>query len=265
MAQAGVASRREAEGMIVAGRVRVNGRVVDTLGARVRPGRDEVTVDGERIRTERIVTVMLHKPPGYISSRSDPEGRPVVTSLLPASGLPNLYPVGRLDWDSEGLLLLSNDGELANILTHPRHGVRKVYRVKVKGQPSDESLRRLPAGVVCGGERLAAVAVERLRATAHNAWLALTVEEGRHRHVRRMCEAIGHPVLRLVRVALGPLVLGGLPRGRWRPLTREEAALLDGLRPRAESAGPGRARAPRNRTAPAKIGRPIRSEERHGH
>lgn len=244
LAQAGVASRREAEAMITAGRVRVNGRVVRVLGSRVRPGQDEIAVDGERVRGERVVTLMLHKPAGYISSRSDPEGRPVVGSLLPPKGLPNLYPVGRLDWDSEGLLLLSNDGELANILTHPRHGVRKVYRVKLKGKPTEETLRRLVAGVVCKGERLHAMAVKRLHAAEHNCWVAITLEEGRHHHVRRMCEVIGHPVLRLVRVALGPLTLGSLPRGQWRPLTREEEAALASLRARAEEKGLARHRPP---------------------
>ena len=244
LAQAGVASRREAEVMIAAGRVRVNGRVVRVLGSRVRPGQDAIAVDGERIRSERVVTLMLHKPAGYISSRSDPEGRPVVGSLLPPKGLPNLYPVGRLDWDSEGLLLLSNDGELANILTHPRHGVRKVYRVRLKGKPTEETLRRLVAGVVCKGERLHALAVERLQAAEHNCWVAITLEEGRHHHVRRMCEAIGHPVLRLVRVTLGPLTLGSLPRGQWRPLTPQEEAALAYLRARAEEKGLARRRPP---------------------
>ena len=245
LAQAGVASRREAEAMITAGRVRVNGRVVRVLGTRVRPGQDEIVVDGERIKGERVVTLMLHKPAGYISSRSDPEGRPVVGSLLPPKGLPNLYPVGRLDWDSEGLLLLSNDGELANILTHPRHGVRKVYRVKLKGKPTQEALRKLVEGVICKGERLRALAVERLRTVEHNSWLTITLEEGRHHHVRRMCEAVGYPVLRLVRVALGPLALGSLPRGQWRPLTPREEAALAILRARAEEKGLARHRPPR--------------------
>jgi len=245
LAQAGVASRREAEAMITAGRVRVNGRVVRVLGSRVQPAQDEIVVDGARIKSERVVTLMLHKPAGFISSRSDPEGRPVVGSLLPPRGLPNLYPVGRLDWDSEGLLLLSNDGELANILTHPRHGVRKVYRVKLKGKPTEETLRQLVTGVVCKGERLRALAVERVRSWEHNSWVAITLEEGRHHHVRRMCEAIGHPVLRLVRVALGPLNLGSLPRGQWRPLTPQEEAALAFLRARAGEKGLARHRPPR--------------------
>jgi pseudouridine synthase len=230
LAQAGVASRRESEALILAGRVRVNGRVVRVLGTRVRPGRDEVRVDGERIKGERVVTLMVHKPAGTISSRSDPEGRPVVMSLLPPTGLPHLFPVGRLDWESEGLLLLTNDGELANILTHPRHGVRKVYRVKLKGQPTDEALRRMVNGVTSEGERLRAVKVERLHPTQHNTWVAITLEEGKQHHIRRMGEAIGHPVQRLIRVALGPLTLGGLPRGKWRALSPAEEAALARLR-----------------------------------
>jgi pseudouridine synthase len=228
-----VASRRECESLITTGRVQVNGAVVRLLGTRVRPERDEIRVDGERVRSEAVVTLMLHKPAGYISSRSDPEGRPVVRSLLPPYGLPNLFPVGRLDWDSEGLLLLTNDGELANVLTHPRHGVRKVYRVKLKGQPTDEALGRMLSGVVSQGERLRAVAVERLHPTLHNTWVAITLDEGRHHQVKRLCEAIGHPAQRLIRVALGPLRLGSLPRGQWRSLTPSESAELELLKTRA--------------------------------
>lgn len=188
-------------------------------------------MDGETARPEGAVTVMLHKPAGYITSRSDPQGRPVVTSLLPQGGLPRLFPVGRLDWDTEGLLLLTNDGELANALTHPRYGVRKVYHAKLKGHPAPETLARLTGGVVCDGERLKALAVETLHPTRQNTWVAITIEQGRYRQVRRMCEAIGHPVLRLVRVALGPLQLGSLPRGQWRPLSPVELRSLRPLGP----------------------------------
>ena len=144
----------------------MNGVVVRTLGTRVRPGVDRVQVDGVGLRAEAPVTVMLHKPAGYITAVSDPEGRPVVLSLLPKMGLPRLFPVGRLDWDTEGLLLLTNDGDLAHFLTHPRHGVAKVYHAKVKGRPAPEALRRLVHGVVCDGERLSAAAVS---SSAHHA------------------------------------------------------------------------------------------------
>jgi pseudouridine synthase len=225
-----VASRRQCEELIAAGRVRVNGEVVRVPGTRVRPGLDHVQVDGVALRAEAPVTVMLHKPAGYITAVSDPEGRPVVLSLLPKAGLPRLFPVGRLDWDTEGLLLLTNDGALANLLTHPRHGVAKVYHAKVKGRPTPEVLRRLLEGVTCDGERLAATAVAVLRTTRENAWVMVSVHQGRYRQVRRMCDAIGHTALKLVRVAVGPLTLGPLPRGRWRRLFPEELRALEALK-----------------------------------
>ncbi len=238
LARAGIASRRQCEALIAAGRVLVNGQVVRTLGTRVRPGRDRVHVDGEAVRAGAPVTILLHKPAGYITSRSDPQGRPVVTSLVAQAGLPRLFPVGRLDWDTEGLLLLTNDGELANALTHPRYAVRKVYHAKLKGHPTPESLARLTRGIVCDGEPLAALAVDVLHPTRQNTWVAITLEEGRYRHVRRMCEGVGHPVLKLTRVALGPVRLGSLPRGRWRPLSPDE---LRGLYALVPSAGSSRA------------------------
>jgi 23S rRNA pseudouridine2605 synthase len=216
--------------LIAAGRVSVNDAVVRMPGTRVRPGVDRVRVDGVGLRAEPPVTVMLHKPAGYITTASDPEGRPVVMSLLSGAGLPRLFPVGRLDWDTEGLLLLTNDGDLANRLTHPRHEVSKVYHAKVKGRPAPEALRRLLRGVVCQGERLSASAAAILRTTRENAWVAIGIREGRYRQVRRMCEAIGHPVLKLVRVALGPLAIGALPRGQWRPLLPAELRALEALK-----------------------------------
>jgi pseudouridine synthase len=233
LARAGAGSRRQCEEFIAAGRVQVNGEVVGIPGTRVRPGVDRVQVDGVALRAEAPLTVMLHKPAGYITAVSDPEGRPVVLSLLPKTGLPRLFPVGRLDWDTEGLLLLTNDGDLANLLTHPRHGVSKVYHAKVKGRPTPEALRRLLHGVVCDGERLSAAGASLLRTTRENAWVVVSVHQGRYRQVRRMCEAIGHPVLKLVRVALGPLTLGPLPRGQWRPLFPAEFRALEALKTRA--------------------------------
>ncbi len=218
--------------LIAEGRVQVNGVVVREPGTRVHPRRDRIQVDGILVRSDPSVTVMLHKPAGFITASSDPEGRPVVMALLPKTGLPRLFPVGRLDWDTEGLLLLTNDGDLAHALTHPRHRVEKVYRAKVKGRPTAEGLGRLVGGVMCGGERLAASEVELLHATRENTWIAIHVQEGRYRQVRRMCEGIGHPVLKLIRVALGPLALGQLRRGEWRPLLPKELAALEALKAR---------------------------------
>jgi pseudouridine synthase len=238
LARAGIASRRQCELLIAAGRVQVNGQVVRTLGVRVQPERDRIQVDGQTVRAEEPVTILLHKPAGYITSRSDPQGRPVVSSLLPRTGLPRLFPVGRLDWDTEGLLLLTNDGELAFALTHPRYGVRKVYHAKVKGHPTAEALARLTRGVVCDGEPLKAQAAELLHPTRQNAWIAISLDQGRYRQVRRMCEAVGHPVLKLVRVAVGPIHLGSLGRGEWRPLTAAELGELRSRVPGASPPGP---------------------------
>lgn len=226
LARAGIASRRQCETLIEAGRVQVNGVVVRTLGTRVQPGRDRIQVDGEAVRDKALVTILLHKPAGYITSRSDPQGRPVVTSLVAQASLPRLFPVGRLDWDTEGLLLLTNDGTLANALTHPRYTVRKVYLAKLRGHPAGEALGLLTRGVVCDGEPLRALAVEVLHPTRKNTWIAITLDQGRYRQVRRMCESIGHPVLKLTRVALGPLKLGSLPRGQWRRLSPDELRSL---------------------------------------
>jgi pseudouridine synthase len=238
LARAGYGSRRSCEALILEGRVQVNGRVVRTLGTRVHPGLDRVQVDGEVARAAASVTIMLHKLPGYITSRSDPEGRPVVMDLLPPRRFQGLFPVGRLDWETEGLLLLTNDGELAQRLMHPRHAVTKVYHAKVKDRPSPEALGRLRHGILSEGERLVAEEVGFLSRTRENSWIRMSVVQGRYRQVRRMCEAIGHPVLKLVRVAVGPLTLGDLPRGHWRPLSPEELALLERL------PGPGEAERP---------------------
>ncbi len=201
-----------------------------TPGNRVLPQLDRVEVDGVRVRAGGPVTVMLNKPPGYITAASDPKGRPVVGELLPPVGLPRLFPVGRLDWDTEGLLLLTNDGELANVLSHPRHEVPKLYHAKVKGRPAPETLAQLIKGVWSGGERLSASEVELLHPARENTWIAVRVHQGRHHQVRRMCAAIGHPVMKLIRMALGPLALGELPRGQWRPLLPRELAALEALK-----------------------------------
>ncbi len=231
LARAGLGSRRGCEALITAGRVRINASSVRTLGVCVDPERDVVAVDGERIRPpRRTLSLVVHKPARCVTTLRDPQGRPVVTTLLPERGLPRLFPVGRLDFDAEGLLLLTNDGELAERLTHPRYGVARTYHVKVKGQPDAAALERLVHGVSHDGERLHAERATLLRRAPANAWVAIVVTEGRHHQVKRLCEAIGHPVLRLQRVRFGPLVLGDLAPGQWRTLTPAEAAGLARLR-----------------------------------
>ncbi|MFO7310603.1 MAG: pseudouridine synthase [Bacillota bacterium] len=225
MARCGVASRRACEQLIVAGRVQVNGRTVRELGVKVDPDRDEVRVDGRVIRPpSKLLYYMLNKPAGYVTTVSDPQGRPTVMSLVPSED--RLYPVGRLDLDTEGLLLLTNDGPLAHRLTHPRYGVRKLYRAKVAGVVGAEAVARLEQGVLLEDGPTAPARVRVIRQDKETAVLEIELAEGRKRQVRRMCQAVGHPVLYLKRIGFGPLRLGRLPVGAYRPLTDAEVAAL---------------------------------------
>lgn len=229
LSRAGLASRRAAEEMIRAGRVSVNGQVVTELGTKVDPDRDAVRVDGRRIKLEAPpLTMMLHKPSGYISSRQDPQGRRVVMELLPEHLRSRLYPVGRLDYDATGLLLLSSDGELANRVMHPSYQMPRTYRVTVTGEVSQDNLRQLRAGLEIDGREVAAAVAVKKREQDKTV-LELTVWEGRYHLVKRLLEKVGHPVLKLKRLALGPLHLGRLPRGKHRLLTAAELAALKAL------------------------------------
>jgi 23S rRNA pseudouridine2605 synthase len=229
LAHAGVASRRHAEELIAAGRVQVNGVTVTTQGTRIHPERDTVLVDGKPVLpSARHVYLLLHKPTGYVSTAHDPQGRPTVLDLLPPElrSLP-VYPVGRLDIDTSGLLLLTNDGDFAQRLTHPRYAMQKHYQALVQGCPSESALAALRSGVTITEDnrrsyKTAPAQVDLLRKAGTNCWLALTIHEGRKRQVRRMLAAIGHAVLELVRVGVGPLELGNLPVGKWRYLTSVE-------------------------------------------
>jgi 23S rRNA pseudouridine2605 synthase len=228
LSQAGVASRRAGERLMLDGRVTVNGVTVRELGTKADPAHDDIRVDGRRIRiAARHRYLLLNKPRGYVTTRSDPQRRPTVIDLL--GGVREyVYPVGRLDFDSEGLLLLTNDGDLAARLTHPRHGVSRVYEARVLGVPDAHDLDRLVRGIVIEGRRTEAADVKRLPIGrgADEARLAITIREGRNRQVRKMCEAIGHPVTHLKRVAIGPLTDSKLKPGQWRELTDEEVARL---------------------------------------
>lgn len=226
MAQAGVASRRACEALIRSGRVRVNGEPVSEMGVRVRPGVDRVEVDGRALKAaEDKLYVMLNKPRGYVTTVSDPEGRRTVLDLLPPMPV-RLYPVGRLDFDTEGLLLLTNDGELTHALTHPRREVAKVYLADVEGRPSPEALDRLRRGVRLEDGVTAPVLVKVGPFRDGQTQLTLTIREGRNRQIRRMLEAVGHPVTFLKRIRFGPLSLSGVKLGQWRPLTAEEVEKL---------------------------------------
>ena len=225
LARAGVASRRAAEELIVAGRVSVNGRVVTRLGSVADPAHDEIRVDGHRIARAPARTVMLHKPAGVMTTLSDPRGRQTVRDLLPKE-LGYVFPVGRLDYQSAGLLLLTNDGELAEALLHPRSRIARTYRVKVDGHPDEHAIARLRRGVRLddGMTGPAEVNVEEKR--PGKTWLRITIREGKRREIRRMCEAVGHLVDRLVRVRFGPIDLDRLRPGEWRPLSAGELLLV---------------------------------------
>jgi len=221
LAQAGLGSRRTCEQLIERRRVRVNGAVA-TLGRRVDPETDVVEVDGAQIGVRPgLVHYLLHKPPGVITTADDPQGRPVVVDLVPPE--PRVFPVGRLDADSEGLLLLTNDGDLTHRLTHPSFGVDKEYLVEVDGEPSRGALARLRDGVDLEDGRTAPAKVAQLDGRL----LRITIHEGRNRQVRRMCEAVGHPVVRLVRTRIGPITDRSLKPGEWRALTQDEVRALE--------------------------------------
>jgi pseudouridine synthase len=226
LAQCGVASRREADRLIGQGKVKVNGRVVDQMGVRIDESRDRVEVNGRPIQPERrSVYVMLNKPAGFLVTMNDPLGRPTVRKLLP--GLPRgVVPVGRLDFDSEGLLLLTNDGELAFRLTHPRYEVPKTYLVRVNNEVSPETLARLQRGVSLERKKAVPDKVVLLEAGRGKSQLRLELHEGRKREIRRMLEAVGHRVTRLRRVEFAGLTLKNLPAGQWRALLAREVSAL---------------------------------------
>jgi pseudouridine synthase len=218
LARAGVASRRGSDQLIKAGRVRVNGEP-GQLNTFVEAG-DAVEVDGRRVELQQLAYVLLHKPPGVVTTARDPRGRPTVVGLVEHEA--RVVPVGRLDADTTGALLLTNDGPLAHRLAHPRYGVEKVYEADVEGEPSDEALRRLAEGVELDDGPTAPARVRRLGPSR----LELTLHEGRKHQVKRMCQAVGHAVTRLHRSRYGGLGLGDLPPGAWRELTADEVAAL---------------------------------------
>lgn len=230
LALAGVASRRASEELITQGRVEVNGEVVRTLGSKADPATDVIRVDGRRLRFDiRPRYILLNKPKNVVTTRKDPEGRRTVMELL--KGVREyVYPVGRLDYDSEGLLLLTSDGDLAAKLTHPRHAVERVYEAIVVGSPADADLEKLRRGIFLDGSRTAPAEVRRggtlRKGRQELTRLLMTLREGRNRQVRRMCASIGHPVRKLTRTRMGPIKLGDLRPGHWRDLTDRELRLL---------------------------------------
>jgi 23S rRNA pseudouridine2605 synthase len=233
LSTAGVASRRAAEELITQGRVTVNATTVLELGSKADPDVDDIRVDGRRVKPPaRRRYFLLNKPRGYITSRSDPQHRPTVIDLLARHGIRDyIYPVGRLDYESEGLLILTSDGDLAAMLTHPSHGVGREYEVRVLGVPDEHEILRVARGVVVDGRRTAPAEVRRTKVFEGDdgrveTLLTVVIHEGRNRQVRKMCEAIGHPVVRLRRLAIGPLRDAKLRPGDFRELSADEIAAL---------------------------------------
>lgn len=225
LADAGVASRRASEKLITDGRVTVNGSVVDALGFKVEPDAVVVAVDGQAVRVRRKVYVALNKPRGVVCTRSDPEGRPTVMDLLPREwGV--LFPVGRLDRESEGLLFLTNDGHFSLQLTHPRYGVRKRYVAVIEGRMAESALGQFTAGIEDEGEILKAERVRLLASNNSHSTVEVELAQGRNREVRRLFAALGHEVVELRRTQVGPIRLGELPTGKWRVLTPTEVKSL---------------------------------------
>jgi 23S rRNA pseudouridine2605 synthase len=251
IAQAGIASRRHAEELITGGQVTVNGKVVTELGTKADPSSDHIKVRGKLINpvlaAREKVYILLNKPKGYLSSVSDPEKRPLVTELLPPS-LGKLHPVGRLDFNSEGLLLLTNDGEFTNFITAARNQVAKVYEVKVKGIPPETAIERIRRGVVLeDGTRTARSEITRVNETESNAWFEVMLHEGRNQQIRRMFDLIGYSVVKLRRIRIGSLSDERLRPREWRRLDQTEVGRL--LRSRARKTPEKRPKAPKPRPA----------------
>ena len=254
LSTAGISSRRASETLITEGRVTVNGKPVTELGSKADPETDDIRVDGRRVKAPgRRRYILMYKPRGYITSRQDPEQRPTVIDLLNKGGLREyVYPVGRLDYESEGLLLLTSDGELAEKLMHPSHAVPREYHVRVRGVPGADTIARLSRGVVLDGRRTqpAEVGIVKLidSTTGQDAILSVLIHEGRNRQVRRMCEAVGHPVSRLKRVRIGPITDDDIRPGEFRDLSDKEIAALK----REASLEPGK----RKKVTPSAAGAP---------
>lgn len=228
LSAAGVCSRRTAEKWMRAGRVEINGEVCREMGSRVDPQRDEVRVDGEIVTLpNQFIYLLVNKPENCITSLSDPKGRMIVTDLLP-DNMPRVWPVGRLDWDSSGALLMTNDGGLTHQLNHPSSEVPKQYAVKVRGLLKNNApeLQQLREGVYLDGVKTRPALVQVAGDNGNNTWLEMIITEGKNRQIRRMCEAVGYPVMKLRRFAVGRLTIEGLPSGSYRPLLEEEVKAL---------------------------------------
>ncbi|WMI81672.1 pseudouridine synthase [Anaerotignum sp. MB30-C6] len=230
LAEAGVASRRKAEELISAGKIKVNGKVVTELGTKVDPKKDEVFYLDKKISKQEVemVYIMLHKPEGYVTTAKEQFGRPGVMDLIKGINA-RIFPVGRLDYDTSGLLLLTNDGDLTYKLTHPKHDVDKTYIAKLYGTPDDMDLQKFRRGVYIDGRKTKPAKIQVTEKGERQSTVEIVIHEGRNRQVRKMCEAIKHPVAQLKRVATGELKMGDLPKGKYRHLTAKEVKYLKNL------------------------------------
>jgi len=241
LAHAGVASRRKSEEMILARRVRVNGKIITELGTQVDPENDRIEVDGQRVRLEKKTYIILNKPKGYLSDIDEARGKPLAVDLV--SSDKRLYAAGRLDVNSEGLLLLTNDGDLAHRVTHPRYQNEKEYLALVEGEPTVETFERMKKGIWYEGDKLRVDSAKIMRhlgeigrqqnlnaAPRGECWLSIVLHEGKKREIRHLCGAVGHPVKRLIRVRIGPIGIGSLPVGKWRELSATEVETLHASR-----------------------------------
>lgn len=251
LAESGVTSRRGADELIKQGAVQINGKRVYELGVKVDLRSDRVLVHGKPVQPEtRKLYLLFNKPKGVLTTMEDPEGRPCIADYIQKVET-RVFPVGRLDWDSEGLILLTNDGEFAQRVTHPKHEVLKTYLVKVNGQPTEEHLRKLRTGVTIIGGRVAARELEKLKGTESEKydWFKIVIGEGKNRQIRRMFEKIGFDVMKLQRIAIGKLKMGGLGRGEWAMLSPEEIEKIFYVQPVGPRIRPSSARLRRTKSA----------------
>jgi len=226
LAKSGVTSRRKADELIEQGRVRINGKAVNQLGTKVDGKTDKVEVDGVQVKPEKKLYLMLHKPPGYLVTMDDPFSRPTIKSLLPDLGV-RLFPVGRLDLKSEGLLFLTNDGELAHRLMHPRYEVKKIYRVRVKDQIKEKHIKNISRGIYLDNQKVTPDDIKLIKKDSDSSLIRIEIHEGKKREIRRMFQSEGYSVIRLKRVQFAGLKLGKLGRGQWRYLTPKEIRILE--------------------------------------
>ncbi len=259
LAEAGIGSRRQCEQFILEGRVTVDGRVVNELGTAVEPHRQQVRLDGEPVRPQRKRYFLINKPPGYVCTNRDPQGRPRAIDLVPQDDM-RLFTVGRLDENSEGLLLVTNDGDLAHRLAHPRFAIPRIYRVQVAGRPSAEALRRLKRGLHFAEGKFRVASIRRVGTKGRSTFLRIVLLEGQNREIRRLLARIGHKVMRLKRIGFGPLRLGHLPAGGYRELTPAEVRSLQQYAAgRADKAGQRPKRTSRSRRRGRSAALPQRS------